>query len=1467
MNAMDRFHPATRAWFEKSFEQPTTAQAKSWPLIAAQRHVLITAPTGSGKTLTAFLWSIDGFLSGRLAPGATRVLYVSPLKALNNDIQRNLTAPLAALAGQPDTPALRVATRSGDTSPSERQKLLRRPPEFLVTTPESLNLLLSTRRGQQALATVECVILDEIHAVIDNRRGTSLLTSLERLAHIAGEFQRIALSATVTPLATVAAQVAGCSAPGQPRAIEIVNAAADKKIELSVRFPEAARTAAENGVKIWEPLADAFRDHVSANTSTLFFTNSRRLTEKITLKINEGARDTLAYAHHGSLARELRQEVERRLKAGELKAIVATNSLEMGIDIGALDEVVMVQSPTSIASALQRLGRAGHQVNAVSRGSLYPTHAHDFLEAAVIARGIEERAIEPARALQNPLDVLAQIIISICAFEPWSLDALYDLLRCSGPYATLPRDTFESLVEMLAGRYEGARIRELRTRLSYDRIEGTVVANRGAVMAMYLGGGSIPERGYYQLRHTDSGALIGELDEEFVWEATTGQTFTLGSQAWQITQITHNDVLVRPATQGSDLPPFWRAESFNRSSHFSRAILAYLDESEALLAAGDRAAVTSDLTERRGFDSAAAQELTDYLAAQRDALDLPLPGAERLIIEQVSSGPGGYAGPGDPRQTVIHSYWGGGVNRPWALALAAVWPEYRKGTAEIHADNNAIVLQHRGPLDIEALLQAVTRDNLLPLLKQSLEGSGFFGARFRECAGRALLLGRARFKERLPLWLIRMQAKKLMQSVQAFEDFPILQETWRTCLHDEFDLPLLETLLDGLDDGTLTCQIAGRYTPSPFAANVTFEQISRYMYADDEPEGQAETGLRDDVLALAMADHFERPRVARSIIERFEAKRQRRAEGYGPTDADDWLEWIKERLLLPAAHAPQDPALLAELQARGAHIAILRDERTWWAHREQAHTLWQSGLLDDCTLRTADGQALAPADLPDIGVARDAVHLALECLSFVGPRQQADLDELLPSVPAALLTQPELLRGTLVEGSEDEHFCDSDNFEALLRFQRAARRAPITPRPLTAWPAFAWRQQGGAVVASDNAPLVQDEQRLDAIVKVIEHCRGYPAPLGLWLQDLFAARVPGYDDRDLDALFAEGELHWYGLGREVVTLDFYDEPALRPPRAAPGDEAANQAPSWFRDPHGRYSYPQLAGNAAGNLPFNDRFWSAVWAGTLSADSIAPLRQGERLKFRAPGTPRSGRRRLGRPGASWAGNWYLTRPDLSAVSADRSEPDIGDADRDALSQLDQAKASARVLLQRHGWACRELANRDHPQLRWRLLFKALRVLELAGEVQAGLFFEGFSGPQFARPQTVARLRADAAEAVDEVDFWLAATDPAAPSGLGLRWPDDLAIPPRRPGNYLAFAGGKLGMTVANRGKRLSIAVPPEDPLLPRLLPVLRHLARQQSAITVTTINDAPAIDSPYRAALASALDASSDHRDLFLAVSS
>ncbi len=1418
------FEPAIQRWFNDRFAAPTGVQTASWPSIAAGGHLLATAPTGSGKTLTAFLWSLNQFATGRWETGHTRVVYISPLKALNTDIRENLTIPLEDLRAAGSFPDIRVQTRSGDTPAGERQRMLRSPPEILITTPESLSLLLTTRNGQNALTRVETVILDEVHAVVDNRRGVQLMTALERLVDLSGEFQRLALSATVEPLEAVAAYVGGYDFSGQARPVHVVRADTGKTIDFRVRFPETVHQAIENGQKIWDPLSDDFRDLIAHNDSTLFFTNSRRLAEKITLKINEDQIAPLAYAHHGSLARDIRTAVETRLKAGELKAIVATSSLEMGIDVGHLDEVVLVQSPPSVAATLQRVGRAGHRVGETSVGTLYPTHAQDFLEAAVLSRALAERAIEPLEPLTGALDVLAQIIISLTAQTQWPLDDLYALVRRASPYRQLSREQFDLVIEMLAGRYAGSRVRELKPRISYDRIQGTVKALKSAVLAFYSNGGTIPDRGYYKLRHGDSGALIGELDEEFVWEATVGQTFSFGTQNWQIQRITHNDVLVRSAPAGSDAPPFWRSESYNRSFHFSERIAAYLEDAETLLVEGRTDALMTDLMETRGFEESAAAELADYLSRQRASSGTPLPHRHHLLIETIRTGPGGYRGPDDISQLVLHTFWGGRLNRPWALALGSALAERLDYVPEVHADNNAIAIQLKTPIPPEELLSLVRPDNFRHFLRAALEQSGFFGARFRECAGRALLLTRARFSQRLPLWMSRLQAKKLMTTISRYSDFPVLLETWRTCLEDEFELESLESMLGELADGLIPWSQVSTSTPSPFAANITFDQINRYMYADDSPDTAGPSALSDRLIADVLAHAHLRPLISVSTVLRFERKRQRREPDYQPGEVEDWQEWVKERILIPE---PEYDGPLDGL------TRIVDGGRCWITHPELLEGLSASGLVP---------AAWIPDPIPPVPDQRDAVQLASEILSFYGPKTLDEVGTLLPVLPEDLFAdEGDWVIGALLEDSPGTYYCNAENYEILLRFQRAALRPDVVARPAADLPLLLTRWQGFSGPATE-----------DRLTESLLSLRGFSAPLKVWLDDLLPARFGTLPRGVMDLAMQNAELNWFGTGPETMTVAYPEDMSLL---GRPGPDT--QPPDWlvggFSDPSARYAFSQLADVQPEPLDsFADRFWQAVWQGWLTADSLAPLRQGIERGFtlrpvaELRGDIRRSRRSAYRGGSrGFAGNWQLVSPHHGG--------------EDPLTVLEEDKERARLLLDRYGILTRELANREGGNLRWAKLFRALAMMELAGEIVSGYFFEGLSGPQFITPAALAAFNR-LGDADARMSVWMNAVDPASPCGLGL---GDPALPQRRPQNYLSYLEGRLALVVENGGSRLRFHLAPDHPDLTRTLGPLEHLVARDRRVVVQTINDTDARTSPYLEPIGTILKGVKDHKQITL----
>lgn len=1437
LSPLARFHPMIQRWFASRHASPTSVQAESWPVIAKGGHALITAPTGSGKTLTAFLWSINRFLTGELTTGQTRVVYVSPLKALNNDIRVNLTEPLAALRENPDLPPITVGVRSGDTSTTDRQRMLRLPPDILITTPESLHLMLTNVRGRASLASVCCVIIDEVHALVNNRRGAQLSVSMERLTLIAGEFQRIALSATVHPLDLVASWVAAFDAQHHPRPITTVAARTVKKIDFRVRFPVEARQAAAAGKKIWEPLGKEFAALVEQNRSTLFFTNSRRLAEKITLRINDSAGSTVAYAHHGSLAREIRTDVEQRLKAGELRAIVATNSLEMGIDIGSLDEVVMVQSPPGIAQTLQRVGRAGHQVGATSLGTLYPSHSRDLIDAAVLAHAVRDRDLEPIRLQQAPLDILVQIIISMCAHESWTLTALFDVITRASAYRQLDYTLFILVIDMLSGRFAGTRLRELRPRVHLDHTTSTVSIAKGALFAMYASGGSIPDRGYFALRLSDGGTAIGELDEEFVWEATIGQSFTLGTQSWTIQQITHNDVLVRPATSSAPSLPFWRSETIFRNNHFSERIGRFLGAAEQRLAARDPAGLHASIM-ALGFDDSGAEALTDFLVAQRRVTGAPLPDRYHLLIELAAGGPDGYRGPDAPRQLILHTVWGGELNQPFALALRAALANEGWAKPEVFADNDAVVVQCRDWPDAAFILGLVTPDNLVPLLRASLESSGHFGARFRECAQRSLLLAKPRFNQRLPLWMSRMQAKKLLTTVKRFEDFPVLLETWRTCLQDEFDLDALRARLHELSSGEIRWTAVRTNAPSPFASSIRFEQISPLMYGTDEPEDPGASGLRQDLIASAVAHAELRPQLSRSSIDSFISKRQRLLPGYVPIDAEDLDAWIRERVLMQEVEWSRLLTLSGlPPSTSGTLFRIQRDSRCWIIHRDFLQV-----FSNDADHVEPLGSVTHPVDEHHAPAALQLANLYIEVLSFHGPLTRSEIETLLPTAPDALWQNDALISDVLVEGSTASHWCERNNLEILFRLQRSRQRYALEPMAARQLPAFL-----AGLHQLAHPPFGNDADRRHTISSHLQRLAGFTAPVSVWLEDLIAARAGDGADSELAEVITTEGLHWRGNGNERVQVGTLEETDLFSPRDLPDDDTLRLFAA-FRDPSARYSYNQISDTTSQSAEtLNQQWWQAVWGGWLATDEWTSLQQAARRKFQLTdvpsGTTVSTMRRRARGIASgWPGSWRLLQ-----------NPDIDSPMR----EFEDAKMRVRILLDRYGFVNRELVTREGQS--WSTCFRALRVMELAGEVFGGLFFQGLSGPQFALPSTLHRLREPMPSTAV---WWVNATDCASPCGLGLDWPE---LPQRRASNYLAFIGENLAVVVENGGKSLRFLISPDHPAIDEALAVLVHITRRRRRIEVHSINSANAIDSPWLLPLDRVLRVQADHKRVELEV--
>ncbi|MFA6507734.1 MAG: DEAD/DEAH box helicase [Treponemataceae bacterium] len=1428
-DALAAFDPLVARWFRSTLGEPGEVQVKAWAALGSRSHVLACAPTGSGKTLAAFLGALNALITGEYPLCELSVLYVSPLKALNSDIRRNLTEPLAAIRvlfdaeGKP-FPPITVSVRSGDTSQAERRSFLKNPPEILATTPESLALILNSPRARETLMKVKLVVLDEIHALEPNKRGSFLMAQLERLVCLCGEFRRIALSATVADPVAMAAYVAGFDSAGVPRPISVVHAGDEKRFRVDIKYPPPLPNLSSqpdpDSVSRWKALTDAFLHEVSQNRTTLIFVNSRRHAEKIAFLMNERAGEELAWAHHGSLSREVRTSIEERLKRGLLKAVVATGSLELGIDIGSVDKVVLAGTPFGAAETMQRIGRAGHQLGAESKAVMFPLHPFDLLLAAATLRDVRDRRLEKARRPDAPLDVLAQLILAMTVMDDWTEEDLFCLIRRSTPFSHLERTAFDMVLEMLRGRFESARLPSLESRLDRSVPSPTLRAKRSVLPILYGSGGVIPDRGSFALLLAENRAPLGELDEEFVWERRIGDGFALGTRSWRIVGIDDRAVIVKPSDRGIQILPFWRAENQWRGAESMKSILNLLDEYEAASESSGEFTAAAEL----GMDAQSAAELIRFLGEQRTSCPLPL---SRRVVAEDFSGPGGQG-----RYSFLHTLRGGRVNAALGIALrVAADLRYGADTIEFFWDDSGILASFTAAEEQElsgnaffrALFDDLHSGGLASFLSRSLESTGLFGAAFRENAGRALLLPKAPFGKRTPLWMTRLRSKRLYEAVRLFPDFPIVRETWRTCLKDILDPENAALLLADIVSGRIEFVFHSSAAPSAFARGSIWIASDSFMYRRDDGGGESATD--EDVIKSLLASDTETPRVASSVVQSVLSRVKRLHPDYLPRDGAELADWLDERLLI------DEDEWAALKSAAGIELEIQVDSR-----------------------RFSDSSPAFVAS-PDLSVRLlSETELLSHWMRYEGPVTEERVCSLFGPDGADALQEltadQSLVRLRIDEG--ERSYCDAELASRLLRVERTTRRAErarglALEAPLCDLQPLVARQQGILGFRDEEAGRASDIDRsLESLKTAFDPLLGVSSQVELWERDILPART-AYLPYHLDLLMDRFPLIWYGSGDRKVgftleaELRYSDISAAFTPPSPEVSQLLERVRGGRADSMNIRAAVLCEAVAAGLLR-SDRFGSAkrFFADSVTTESgktVFPS-AGSKIPYGAP-----------RPRGAFPARdrWERAKKGPLGSMGDRLILIDRRSEDDLLDREGALRERVRRMLSRYGVLFRSLAALDEGALPWTDVFRVLRLMEFSGETVGGRFFSGVDELQF-------RFSADA-EAVETVPdclYCLCARDPASLCGLS-QLSVVLDLPARIASNHVVWRGARPVLISRRNGRELDFRVPSDSPEVGASIDLLCNRLAGRSVdpvfpFTVERIGEAPPRHSPYSKAL-------------------
>jgi ATP-dependent Lhr-like helicase len=1445
------FHPAIEAWFTRAFPAPTAPQARGWPVIAAGESALIFAPTGSGKTLAAFLWCINRLMFAPLPPRPERcrVLYVSPLKALAVDVERNLRAPLHGIANMARQrgdeyvlPAIGV--RTGDTPAADRARFLKEPADILITTPESFFLLL-TSRARDVLRSIETVIVDEIHALVPTKRGAHLALSLERLEAIGTKpLQRIGLSATQRPLDEVARFLggtetrepartrAGARTRGEPadaraelhdefqtddlpaapwRPVTIVDAREPKPLALEVQVPveDMARLAvpieipsgpaAQRPVRtsIWTSIHPRLLEIIRAHRSTLLFVNSRRLAERLAAALNELAGEPLVRSHHGSIARTQRIEIEDALKAGQLRGLVATSSLELGIDMGAIDMVVQIEAPPSVASGMQRIGRASHQVGAVSSGVIFPKFRGDLLACAAVTRAMHAGQVESTRFPRNPLDVLAQQIVAMVAMEPWDVDRLFARVRSAAPYHALSRRAFEGVLDMLSGRYPSDEFAELKARLTWDRIAHTLTTREGSQRVAIANAGTIPDRGLYGvfLAGAPKGASrVGELDEEMVFESRVGETFLLGASSWRIEQITHDRVLVSPAPGEPGKMPFWKGDGPGRPRELGVAIGRLVRELRSM----PPAAAIDRLIREHDLDRVAAENLRQYLDDQAAAAGA-VPDERTVVVERVRDELGDW-------RVCLLSPLGGRVLAPWALAAAARIRNETGVDAEVMwTDDGFVVRLPETDAPPDPALLVPPADEGEALVVRQLGSSALFASRFREVAGRALLLPRRRAGARTPLWQQRKRASDLLSVAARFGSFPALLETYREVLRDVFDMPALVDTLRQIERRTIRLVTVDSQNPSPFASSLLFGYVANFLYDGDAPlaERRAQALSVDHTqLRELLGDAELRELLDPEIMGAYEAQLQHLDRRYHARSADA----VHDLLLRVGDLTGDEIAKRSDLEDPDAVLASLEHARRIVRVPVAGEPRWIA-VEDAARYRDALGAPL-PTGLPEslLEPVRDPVgDLVLRFARTHAPFTTAECAHrfgLGPAVVEDVLTRVSatgrVLSGAFRPGGSEREWCAADVLRTIRQRSLARLRHEVEPVDGAALGRLATAWQG----------VVRPRPGLDALLDAIEQLQGAALPFSVLEADVLPARVEGYRPADLDALMGAGEVVWVGIepigdrdGRVALYLTDHLGVLAPAPRSAPAPDTLQARILAHLASAGASFFPALHAALGSGFPQEvvDAVWDLVWSGHVTNDSLFALRA-----FIQP-PPRTKRdrqarayrsRRVSPPAAQ--GRWSLLAPRIGAQ----------------VSPTTWATATAQQLLNRHGLLTREAVAAEGLPGGFSAVYDVLKAMEDSGRLRRGLFVGGLGATQFALPAALDLLRSLRDEPEEPQTIHLAATDPANPYGAVLRWPATDAGegrgPTRTAGATVILVNGALAAYLARGDRQLTVFLPEDEP---------------------------------------------------------